>query len=101
MADVLFYVGVLQLTVVFLSVAAGVVALSLWKSSRNRPSLRAWKWLILAFVLFAVGEVVGVLDAFNIWRQAAWLRHIIPSFIMACIIVAVVKQYYVTKVKHG
>jgi uncharacterized membrane protein len=47
-----------------------------------------------ALVLFAIEEIVGVLDAFNIARQINWLRHIIPSFIMFALIVAVVKQTY-------
>ena len=94
MADVLFYVGVLQLTVVFLSIAAGVIAINVWKHSRKKKELEPWLWLMVALVLFAIEEIVGVLDAFNILRQINWLRHIIPSFIMVTLLVAVVKQTY-------
>ena len=98
--QVLFYIGVLQLTVVFLSIAAGFIAISLLRISHKYKELEAWKTLIWALVLFAIVEVVGVLDAFNIARQVNWLRHIIPSFIMALLIVTLVRQIRITEVKR-
>jgi hypothetical protein len=100
MADTLFFVGVLQLTVVFLSIAAGVISIFLFKASRRHEILGAWKMLMAALVLFAVEEIVGVLDAFNIFREINFLRHIIPSFILAFLIIAIVKQLQITKVKQ-
>jgi len=100
MADTLFYIGVLQLTVVFLSIAAGIIAASLYRVSHVNKELRAWKLMIIALVLFAVVEIIGVLDAFNIMRSINYLRHIIPSLIMAFLIGAILRQIEVVKEKR-
>ena len=97
MAEVFFYVGVLQLTVVFLSIAAGIMAITLFRVSTKHDELKAWKMLIVALVLFAIEEVIGVLDAFNVYRQINYLRHLVPSIIMAFLIAAIVTQIHIIK----
>lgn len=99
MAEVLFYIGVLQLTVVFLSIAAGLISIFLFKVSGKREILSAWKTLMIALVLFAIVEMIGVLDAFNIYREISFMRHVVPSFILAFLIIAIVKQMQITKVR--
>ena len=96
MAETLFYIGVLQLTVVFLSIAAGAVAATLYRISRKHDELKAWNYLIIALILFAIVEIIGVLDAFDLYRQIAYLRHLIPSVIMGLLIAAVVVQTRIT-----
>ena len=91
MADPLFYIGVLQLTVVFLSIFAGVIAIRLFKFSK-RKDLGAWKYLMIVLLLFAGIEIIGILDAFNIARSLSPLRHVLPSVVMLIIIAAVLKQ---------
>jgi len=91
MADPLFYIGVLQLTVVFLSIFAGVIAIRLFKFSKHKD-LAAWKYLMIVLLLFAGVEIIGILDAFNIARNLNPLRHVVPSVIMMVIIAAVLKQ---------
>ena len=98
MGEELFYIGVLQLTVVFLSIMAGGIALSLFRISSKHDLLGAWPMVIVALVLFAIVEIVGVLDAFDIYRQIAWMRHVIPSLIMGCLIIGVVRQIQITRV---
>lgn len=101
MADVLFYIGVLQLTVVFLSIAAGIIATTLFRISHEHELLKAWKTLIIVLVLFAIVEIIGVLDAFDIWRDINFLRHIIPSIMLGFLIVAIVKQIQITEARNG
>ncbi len=97
MVEVLFYIGVLQLTVVFLAIAAGLISLTLFRVSHQNKELSAWKSLMVVVVLFALVEVVGFLDAFNIWREINYMRHIIPSFVLIFLIIAIIKQIAVTK----
>ncbi len=99
MTDQLFYVGVLQLTVVFLSIAAGIISITLFKVSKKHEVLSAWKTLIVVLILFAFGEILGILDAFNIYREIAFLRHVMPSFILGFLIVAIVQQIFIIKGK--
>ncbi|MBT3304151.1 hypothetical protein HN592_04700 [Candidatus Woesearchaeota archaeon] len=99
MVEVLFYIGVLQLTVVFLAIAAGLISLTLFRVSRKNPELVAWKSLMVVLVLFAIVEIVGVLDAFNIWREINYMRHIIPSFVLIFMIIAIIQQIWVTKAR--
>lgn len=97
MVEVLFYIGVLQLTVVFLAIAAGLISLSLFRVSHKNKELSAWKSLMVVLVLFAIEEIIGVLDAFNIWREINYMRHIVPSFILIFLIIAIMKQILITK----
>jgi len=41
----------------------------------------------------------GAFHAFNIYRQIAFMRHVIPSFILGFLIVAIVQQIYITRGK--
>ena len=87
--------GITVLTSVVLSVIAGFLALSLFDSAR-RTHLSAWKPLIVALVLFAVEELLGALKVFGVWKSV-WLTHVIPSFILLFLIVALVQQIAVAK----
>src|SRR3989344_3697969 len=87
--------GITVLTAVALSVIAGFLALSLFDSAR-RTHLSAWKPLIVALVLFAVEELLGALKVFGVWKSV-WLTHVIPSFILLFLIVALVQQIAVAK----
>ncbi|MBI4146400.1 hypothetical protein HY489_03625 [Candidatus Woesearchaeota archaeon] len=88
--------GIAVLTAVFLSVIAGFLAISLFSDASQKKHLRAWKWLIAALVLFAVEEVLGALKVFGVWHTP-WLTHVVPSFILVCLIVALIKQANVTR----
>ena len=99
MAEVLFYVGVLQLTVVFLSIAAGFISISMFKMSKQHEILAAWRTLMWVLIFFAFEEIIGILDAFNIYRQINWMRHVVPSFIMLLLMMAVIKQIQINKAR--
>ncbi len=88
--------GSAVLTALFLSFIAGFIALGLFKESGERKHLSAWKYLIIALVLFAVEEFVGALKVFSIYKTA-WLTHVIPTFILLFLIAALLKQINVTR----
>lgn len=83
--------GVLQIAVVFLSMVAGIVAISLFKVSHKQEHLKPWKPLIFALVLFAIEEILGALAAFNIYKSS-YLTHIIPSAILLILIYSLFLQ---------
>jgi carboxylesterase len=83
--------GILQIAVVFLSIVAGILALSLFKSSFKKDSLKSWIPLIFALILFAAVEILGALRSFKIF-ETPYLTHILPTFIMGFIIWALVVE---------
>lgn len=87
--------GIAVLTAVALSVIAGFLALSLFDSSK-KSHLSAWKPLIISLVLFTVEEILGALKVFGVWKTA-WLTHVVPSFILLFLIIALVRQINVAK----
>ncbi len=88
--------GISVLTALFLSFIAGFLALSLFRSATEKKYLAAWNPLIIALVLFAFEEFFGALKVFGIWKTA-WLTHVIPSFILVFLIVALVRQINITR----
>lgn len=85
-----------QIGAVILSFVAGGIALSMFKAARQRRSLRAWRFLLWALVLFVLVEAIGALRTFGIW-SSPWLTHVLVSFILAILIAALVVQIQVTK----
>ena len=88
--------GTATVAVVFLSIAAGILALSLFKAAFKHKELKAWRFLIITLVLFAVEETVGALKIFGIY-STPHLTHVIPSFIMASLIAALIVQIYANR----
>jgi len=88
--------GISELATVFLSLVAGYIALSMLHKSHKHGSLRAWRFLIIVLVLFAVEACVGALKIFGIWGTP-WLTHVIPSFILVFLIVALTLQININK----
>ncbi len=87
--------GILKIANLFLSIIAGIIALSLFKISK-RKELRPWRMLIIALLFFAVQEILGALRAFNIF-STAYLTHIVPTVILGFIIVALLLQININK----
>jgi len=90
--------GILKIANLVLAVVAGVVGVGLIKISRMKKELNAWIWLIVALILFGIQEILGALRAFNIYENP-YLTHIIPTLILASLIIALVKQIYLHKGK--
>ncbi len=88
--------GIAIITTVFLSLIAGVIALSLFEKATQRKYLGAWKPLIIALVLFTAEEVFGALKVFGVW-STPWLTHVLPSFILIFLIAALLKQINITR----
>jgi len=85
-----------QIGAVILSLLAGCIALSMFKLSRERKLLRAWRYMIWALVLFVVVETVGALRTFGIW-SSPWLTHVLAGIILALLITALIVQINVTR----
>lgn len=87
--------GIAILTAVMLSIFAGFLAVSLFDSTK-KSHLTAWRPLIIALVLFAFEEIFGALKVFGVWKSL-WLTHVIPSFILLFLIIALIRQINVAK----
>lgn len=90
-----YITGVLQIATVFLSIIAGLLALTLFNHSK-RKDLRAWRILIIVLVLFAVEIIFGALRSFGIF-STPYLTHVIPSFILGFLIWALVRQIAISR----
>ncbi|MBW3002513.1 hypothetical protein KY338_05135 [Candidatus Woesearchaeota archaeon] len=88
--------GITQFSAGFLSVVAGIIALSLFRTARQNKIMRSWRFLIIGLVLFAVEEVIGALKTFGIY-STPHLTHVIPFFILLFVIAGVLAQIKITK----
>jgi len=88
--------GIAQFSAGFLSIIAGIIAISMFKAAREFKSLRSWTYLSIALILFAVEEVIGALKTFGVY-STPHLTHVLPFFILLFVIMAVVVQINITK----
>lgn len=83
--------GILKIANLFLAVVAGLIAISLLKSSNKKKYLKPWYILIIVLILFAVQEVLGALRAFEIY-STTYLTHIIPTIMLGLLIWTLILQ---------
>jgi predicted membrane-bound dolichyl-phosphate-mannose-protein mannosyltransferase len=83
--------GILKIANLFLSVIAGIIAISLFKYSREDNNLKSWYILIVVLILFAVQEILGALRAFQIY-STPHLTHVNPSIMLGLLIWALALQ---------
>jgi len=88
--------GITQLATVVLSIVAGFIAISMFNQAAQKKYLAAWKPLLFALILFVIEEILGILRTFGIW-STPWLTHVVPSFILLFLIVALLKQINITR----
>lgn len=88
--------GVLQIANVFLSVVAGAIALSMFKTSREHKELDAWKYLGIVLVLFAIEEILGALRSFRYW-DPGFLTHVVPSVMLLLLAYALIRQIQIMR----
>ncbi len=88
--------GTTQLAAVFLSIIAGLIAISMYRHTRKHPELAPWNYLIVVLVLFAVIEVLGGLAVFGVYRTPH-LTHVTASVTLGFLIAALVRKIQVTK----
>lgn len=88
--------GLLKIANVFLSVVAGIIAITLFKVSEQKKNLKPWNYLIIVLVLFAVQMILGALRAFEIF-ESPYLTHIIPTIMLAFLIIALILQIQVQR----
>ena len=80
--------GMLKIANLLLSVIAGILALTLLKSSKKRD-LKPWLFLIIALAFFALQEVLGMLRAFGVY-ESIFLTHLVPMIILVFVLAAVI-----------
>jgi hypothetical protein len=83
--------GILKIANIFLSVVAGIIAISLFNYSNKDKNLKPWYILIVVLILFAVQEILGALRAFEIF-STPHLTHINPSIMLGLLIWALALQ---------
>ena len=88
--------GIAQLSAVFLSLVAGMIAIRMFQRAREKKILKAWTPLSIALVLFTLEEILGALQTFGVY-STPYLTHVVPSFILLFLIAALSKQIEVTK----
>ena len=90
--------GILKIANLVLAVVAGVIGISLIKISNSKKELKAWILLVIALIFFGIQEILGALRAFKIF-ESPYLTHIIPTIILALLIIALVQQINIHKRK--
>ncbi|MBW2974325.1 hypothetical protein KY366_01275 [Candidatus Woesearchaeota archaeon] len=88
--------GLLKIANLILACIAGIIGISLINVSKIKKELNAWVFLIMALIFFAIQEILGALRAFLIF-ESPYLTHIIPTVILAFLIVALLKQLSIHK----
>lgn len=88
--------GIAQFSAAFLSIIAGIIALTMFKAAREQKLLKSWQYLLIALLLFAVEEVIGALQTFGIY-STPHLTHVLPFFILLFVIAAVITQINIAK----
>jgi predicted membrane-bound dolichyl-phosphate-mannose-protein mannosyltransferase len=88
-----FVEGIFKIANLFLSLIAGILAVSLLKlsSKQKQKKLIPWKVLIIALIFFVIQEVLGALRAFRVF-ESPYLTHIVPTVILGLLIIALVLQ---------
>jgi len=90
--------GILKIANLVLAFIAGVIAISLIRVSHRKKELKAWIMLIIALIFFAIQEILGALRAFKIF-ESPYLTHIVPTIILALLIIALIQQIDIHKRK--
>lgn len=94
--SVYYFEGILKISNVLLAVAAGMLAISLFKVSHKKTHLRPWKFLIVALVFFTLQEIFGALRAFSIF-ESPFITHLIPTVILVLLVFALLYQIHIDK----
>ena len=82
--------GVLQIANTFLSLVAGIIAISTF-GQLSKKNLQPWKYLLVVLIIFAAVLIVGALRSFGIY-ESPFLTHIMVTALLGVLIVALTKQ---------
>ena len=92
--------GIAQFAASFLAIIAILISVSLFRSAWKIRILNAWKFMLIALVLFAFEEVMGGLKTFGIVTNLPFITHIIPTVILGFMIAGIVVQINVRRGWH-
>lgn len=91
--------GVAQLAVGFLAVIAGFICISVFVGAKSKTQ-RAWRPLIIALILFVMGQIIGGLRTFGIvpntgvWSYAV---HVLVTGILGLLIMSLAIQININR----
>lgn len=88
--------GTATIAAVFLSIVAGILAMSLFKLAFKEKHMKAWRFLIFTLLFFMIEEILGALKIFGIY-STPHLTHVVPGFVLAFLIAAIVNQIWINK----
>jgi hypothetical protein len=91
--------GVAQLAAGFLAVIAGIICLTMLRSSRN-ATLRAWRPMLFGILLLIAGQIIGGLRTFGILPYTgvwSFIVHVLVSGILGMLICAILIQLQVNR----
>ena len=88
--------GTTQFAVVILSFVAGVLALSIYKYTKNKAAVSSWNYMIVVLLLFMVVEFLGGLSTFGVYRTPH-LTHTFAAVALGFLITALNRQLNITR----
>ncbi len=91
--------GVAQIAAAVLAIIVGIICVPLFVKSKT-ATLRSWRLLTLALILFVIEQVIGGLRTFGVIPNTGfWVYsvHVIVSGILALLIAAIVVQIQINR----
>jgi hypothetical protein len=84
--EFLFLEGTFQIANLFLSIVAMVLVIPMLKYYQHKE-LRAWKYIMIALLVFDVLLIFGVLRSFEVYSNP-YFTHILATVILCLLIIA-------------
>lgn len=88
--------GTVQFAVVFLSIFAGILALSIYQYTKNKSSVASWNYMIVMLLFFMIVELLGGLSTFGVYRTPH-LTHTFAALCLGFLIAALTTQINITR----
>lgn len=88
--------GVFQIANVVLSLSAGYIALTMLKTSKDKPLMKPWRYLVIVLVIFCSILIFGALRSFDIY-SSPYLTHVLTTVALGVLIVAILSQIKVVE----
>ncbi len=88
--------GTSTIATVFLAIVVGIIALSLFEAAFKKKELKAWRFLIVCLVFFALVEFFGALKVFGIY-PTPHITHVLAGVVLAAMIASLVNQIYINR----
>ncbi len=88
--------GIAQLAAGFLAIIAAIIAISMIHDARKKKPLKAWRFLLVAIALFALGEFMGAARSFELTPNPYFV-HVTVSILLGFLIAGLVEQININR----